>query len=76
MSEEVDLPRWVIRRYAVVKDHKIDKFETLQGATAHRRKYGGDVRELVFRLSSVATVAPGAEGWERADENGHVPTPV
>ena len=35
MSDETELPRWVIRRYAVVKDHKVDKFETLPGATAH-----------------------------------------
>ena len=67
MSDEVELPRWVIRRYAVVKDHQVDKFESLQGATAHRRKHGGEVRELVFRLSEVTTVPPGGDGWVRAD---------
>ena len=67
MSEEVDVPRWVIRRYAVVKDHQVDKFETLPGATAHCQKHGGEVRELVFRLSEVTPVPPGVEGWVRAD---------
>ena len=67
MSDEVELPRWVIRRYAVVKDHKVDKFETLPGATAHRQKHGGEVRELVFRLSEIKAVTPRAEGWVRAD---------
>ena len=67
MSEETDLPRWVIHRYAVIKDQKVDKFETLQGATAYRQKYGGEVRELVFRLSEVTIVPPRAEGWVRAD---------
>ena len=67
MSEEIELPRWVIRRFAVIKDHQVDKFESLQGATAHRQKHGGEVRELVFRLSEVKTVAPRVEGWVRAD---------
>ena len=67
MSDEVELPRWVIRRYAVVKDHQVDKFESLQGATAHRRKHGGEVRELVFRLSEVTPIPPGVEGWVQAD---------
>ena len=67
MSDEKELPRWVIRRYAVVNDHKVDKFETLPGATAHRQKHGGEIRELVFRLSEVSTVPPGVEGWVRAD---------
>ena len=72
MSEELGFPRWVIRRYAVVKGQKVDKFETLPGAIAHGRKYGGEVRELVFRLSEVNTVEPGVEGWPKA--NG-VPSP-
>ena len=67
MSDEIELPRWVIRRYAVVKDHQVDKFETLPGATAHRQKHGGEIRELVFRLSEVTTVPPGGVGWVRAD---------
>ena len=67
MSDEKELPRWLIRRYAVVKDHKVDKFETLPGATAHRQKHGGEVRELVFRLSEVTTVHPVVEGLVRAD---------
>ena len=67
MSDEVELPRWVIRRYAVVKDHKVDKFETLPGATAHRQKHGGEVRELVFRLSEVTLVPSAVEGWVRKD---------
>ena len=29
MSDEVDLPRWVICRYVVVKDGKVHRFETL-----------------------------------------------
>ena len=67
MSEEIDLPRWVIRRYAVVRGQNIDKFETLPGATAHRQKYGGEVRELVFRLTEIKAVTPRVEGWVRAD---------
>ena len=55
MSDEVDLPRWVIRRYVVVKDKKVDRFETLPEATLHRQKHGGEVRELVFRLSEIKT---------------------
>ena len=31
--EEVDLPRWVIRRYVVVNDGKGNRFETLPEAT-------------------------------------------
>ena len=67
MTDDIELPRWVIRRYAVVKDQKVDKFETLPGATAHRQKYGGEVRELVFRLTEIKAVTPRAEGWVRAD---------
>ena len=67
MSDEVDLPRWIIRRYAVIKDGKVDRFETLPEATAHRQKHGGEVRELVFRLSEVKTLSQKAEGWVRAD---------
>ena len=67
MSDEVDLPRWVIRRYAVVKDKKVARFETLPEATAHRQKHGGEVRELVFRLSEVKTLSRRVEGWVRAD---------
>lgn len=67
MSEDIDLPRWVIRRYAVVKDRKVDKFETLAGATAHRQKNGGEIRELIFRLSEIKAVTPRVEGWVRAD---------
>ena len=67
MSDEVDLPKWVIRRYVVVKDKKVDRFETLPGATAHRQKHGGEVRELVFRLSEVKPVSQRVEGWVRAD---------
>ena len=67
MSDEVDLPRWVIRRYVVVKDKKVDRFETLPEATAHRQRHGGEVRELVFRLSEVTTISRRGEGWIRAD---------
>ncbi len=67
MSEEVDLPKWIIRRYAVVKDKKVERFETLREATAHRQKHGGEVRELVFRLSEVKTLSQRVEGWVRAD---------
>ena len=68
--EEMDLPRWVLRRYVVVKDKKVDRFETLPEATAHRQKHGGEVRELEFRLTSVKTIPQGYQpnqGWIRAD---------
>ena len=67
MSDEVDLPKWIIRRYVVVKDKKVERFETLPEATAHRQKHGGEVRELVFRLSEVKTPSQKVEGWVRAD---------
>ena len=70
MSDEVDLPKWIIRRYVVVKDKKVDRFETLPEATGHRQKHGGEVRELEFRLSSVKTIPQGYQpdqGWIRAD---------
>ena len=67
MTDEANLPNWVIRRYVVVNDKKVDKFETLPGATAHHRKFGGEVRELGFRLSEIKAVTPRAEGWVRAD---------
>ena len=67
MSDEINLPRWVIRRYVVVNGKKVDKFETLHGATAHHRKFGGEVRELEFRLSKIKTITPRVEGWVRAD---------
>ena len=67
MSDEVDLPKWVIRRYVVVKNKKVERFETLPEATAHRQKHGGEVRELVFRLSEVKTLSQRVEGWVRAD---------
>ena len=67
MSDEVDLPRWVIRRYVVVKDKKVERFETLPEAAAHRQKHGGEVRELVFRLSEVKAISQRVEGWVRAD---------
>ncbi len=67
MSDEINLPSWVIRRYVVVKNKKVDKFETLPGATAHRKKYGGEVRELEFRLSKIKTITHRGEGWVRAD---------
>ena len=57
MPDEINLPRWVIRRYVVAKDKKIDRFETLPEATTHRQKHGGEVRELVFRLSEVRTIS-------------------
>ena len=38
MSNEENLPGWVIRRYVVVKNRKVDKFETLPGATAHQQE--------------------------------------
>ena len=50
MSDEVDLPSWVIRRYVVVNDKKVDRFETLQGASAHYRKFGGEVRVELTRF--------------------------
>ena len=68
--EEVDLPKWVIRRYVVVKDKKVDRFETLPEATSHRQKHGGEIRELEFRLSSVKTISQGYQpnqGWIRVD---------
>ena len=70
MSDEVGLPRWIIRRYVVVKDKKVDRFETLAEATAHRQRHGGEVRELEFRLSSVKTIPQNYQpnqGWIRAD---------
>ena len=67
MSDEVDLPKWVIRRYAVIEDKKVARFETLPEATAHRQKHGGEVRELVFRLSEVKTLSQRVGGWVRAD---------
>ena len=67
MSREVNLPGWVIRRYVVVKDRKVEPFETLSGATAHSRKNGGEIRELVFRLSKIKTITPRRDGWVRAD---------
>ena len=67
MVEEENLPSWIIRRYVVVNHRKVDKFETLPGATAHRKKYGGEVRELEFRLSKIKTIAPRVDGWVRAD---------
>ena len=57
MPDEINLPRWVIRRWVVVKDGKVDRFETLPKATAHRQKHGGEIRELVFRLSEVRTIS-------------------
>ncbi len=68
--EEADFPRWVIRRWAVVKDGKVSRFETLPEATRHRQDHGGEVRELEFRLASVKTVPQGYQpnqGWTRAD---------
>ena len=62
MSDDVDLPRWVIRRYVVVKKGKVDRFEILSEVTAHRQKHGGEVRELVFRLSEVKTLSQRIEG--------------
>ena len=70
MSEEVDLPRWVIRRWVVVKDGKVDRFETLPEATQHRQEHGGEVRELESRLSSVKAIEQGYrpnQGWIRCD---------
>ena len=67
MSDEADLPRWIIRRYVVVKDKKVDRFETLPEATLHLQKHGGEVRELVFRLSEIKTLSQRVEGWVRAD---------
>ena len=69
-AEEVDLPKWIIRRYVVVKDKKVERFETLPEATAHRQKHGGEVRELEFRLSGVKTIPQDYQpnqGWIRAD---------
>ena len=68
MSDEVDLPRWIIRRYVVVKDKKVDRFEALAEATRHRQKHGGEVRELEFGLSEVKTLSQKTEGWVRCDE--------
>lgn len=67
MSNEENLPSLVIRRYVVVKNRKVDKFETLPGATAHRKKYGGEVREFEFRLSKIKTITPRVGRWVRAD---------
>ena len=70
MSDEVDLPRWVIRRWVVVNDGAVSRFETLPEATAHRNKRGGEIRELEFRLCSVKTISQKRQsnkGWFRAD---------
>ena len=67
MPDEINLPSWVIRRYVVVNDRKVDTFETFPGATAHREKHGGEIRELEFRLSKIRTTTPRVEGWVRAD---------
>ena len=67
MPGEINLPRWVIRRWVVVKDGKVDRFETLPEATAHRQKHGGEVRELVFRLSEVRTPISENRGVGTAD---------
>ena len=63
MSHEVNLPCWVIRRYAVVSDKKVEPFETLSGATPHSRKNGGEIRELAFRLSKIKTITPRLDGY-------------
>ena len=68
--EEVDLPKWVIRRWVVVKDGKVSRFETLPKAARHRQEHGGEVRELEFRLAGVRTIPQGYQpnqGWIRAD---------
>ena len=49
------------------ENQKVDRFETLPEATAHRQKHGGEVRELVFCLSEVRTLSQRTEGWVRAD---------
>ena len=70
MSDEVDLPRWIIRRWVVVNDAKVHRFETLPEATAHKQACGGTIRELEFRLSSVKTIPQNYQpdkGWIRAD---------
>ena len=67
MTDEVDLPRWIIRRWVVVKDGKVHRFETLPEATAHKQECGGTIRELVFRLSEITTVSQKPEGWIRCD---------
>ena len=70
LVEEVDLPRWVLRRWVVVKDGKVDRFETLPEAARHRQEHGGEVRELEFRLASVRTIPQCCQpnqGWIRAD---------
>ena len=48
--EEVNLPSWVIRRWVVVNDGAVHRFETLLEATQHRQEHGGEVRELEFSL--------------------------
>ena len=70
MPDEVDLPNWVIRRWIVVKDGKVSRFETLPEATAHRQRNGGTIQELEFCLSSVTTIPQGKQpnqGWIRCD---------
>ena len=67
MPDEVNLPSWVIRRWIVVKESKMHRFETLPEATAHKQKHGGTIRELVFRLSEITTVSQKPEGWIRCD---------
>ncbi len=70
MPDEVNLPSWVIRRWVVVKDGSVSRFETLPEATAHKEEHGGTVRELEFRLCSVKTVPQNYkpnQGWIRCD---------
>ena len=70
MPDEVNLPSWVIRRWVVVKDGAVSRFETLPEATQHRQEHGGEVRELEFRLSSVIAIEQGYQpnkGWIRCD---------
>ena len=58
IPEEVDLPRWILRRYAVIEGGKVHRFEDSGAAVRHWREHGGEVRVLTFRLSEVDVVTP------------------
>ena len=63
MSDEMDLPRWVIRRYIVVKNKKVDRFEALPEATHHR--HGETSRRTPPPTRLRASVSGGCPRWAR-----------